>query len=68
MVEHQTRFIFDVCDAVTVLAAGELRQGRENAAEGPRPATASGRCTISAYERPELALDVRGLSGWLRPF
>jgi branched-chain amino acid transport system permease protein len=24
VVEHQTRFIFDVCDAVTVLAAGEL--------------------------------------------
>ena len=24
VVEHQTRFIFDVCDGVTVLAAGEL--------------------------------------------
>ena len=24
VVEHQTRFIFDVCDEVTVLAAGEL--------------------------------------------
>ncbi len=24
VVEHQTRFIFEVCDAVTVLAAGEL--------------------------------------------
>jgi branched-chain amino acid transport system ATP-binding protein/branched-chain amino acid transport system permease protein len=23
VVEHQTRFIFDVCDEVTVLAAGE---------------------------------------------
>jgi len=24
VVEHQTRFIFDVCDDVTVLAAGQL--------------------------------------------
>jgi branched-chain amino acid transport system permease protein len=24
VVEHQTRFVFDVCDNVTVLAAGEL--------------------------------------------
>ena len=24
VVEHQTRFVFDVCDDVTVLAAGQL--------------------------------------------
>jgi branched-chain amino acid transport system permease protein len=24
VIEHQTRFIFDICDDVTVIAAGEL--------------------------------------------
>ena len=53
VVEHQTRFIFEVCDAVTVLAAGELVKA--GSAAEVAPTTVCGRCT-SAYEQHRVGL------------
>ena len=48
VVEHQTRFIFDVCDEVTVLAAGELVKAGQRRRRSA-PTTACARFT-SAYD------------------